>query len=274
MNTNLFSQKLYQPIQPTAGSTTDAPVRYIEFPTSLHLQPYIHCYWLLWSEAGSGSEISYRIISDGCIDLFINCEKFENIIVAGTSNASATVQLKTPVKYFGIRFTPGSFFHFFPASLKELANKMIPCNEIWGNSLSKLESLLFSATSNRERVAIAESFLINKLSANRPKHDVRLLSALDEIYTSRGLISIEKNSSLSSLSPRQLRRLFDQYIGVSPKVFARIVRFQSILKSMTNVPTHQWKKLCFDFGYCDQSHYIREFNIFFGDTPTTAEIFY
>jgi methylphosphotriester-DNA--protein-cysteine methyltransferase len=96
-----------------------------------------------------------------------------------------------------------------------------------------------------------------------------LLAVLEQIYRQCGHFSVERHSS-TDIGPRQLRRLFDRYIGLGPKMFARIVRFQSVLHSMLRVPKHVWSDLYFDFGYYDQAHFIREFKHFFGTPPLSA----
>ncbi len=269
MNTNHLIQPLYQPLQPTVGDRAGANVGYREFAPSTALKPYIYCYWVLWSETPLQSPYTYRIISDGCVDLLINCTTFERLVVAGTANTSTTVSFNNKLEYFGIRFLPGWFHHFFRLPLKEVANAMIVCEDIWGNQLEAFEAQLFSAHSAKDRIEIAETFLLQRLVANNKQPDPRLLTLLEKIYQQQGHLSIE-NAPMSDISPRQLRRVFDKYIGVPPKTFARIVRFQSVLRAMMHEPKADWGKVCFDFGYYDQAHFIHEFNDFFGSSPTAV----
>ncbi len=72
------------------------------------------------------------------------------------------------------------------------------------------------------------------------------------------------------MSPRQLRRFFDTYIGFSPKTFSRIVRFQSVLAALRRAPQNDWNSLCFAFGYYDQAHFIHEFKEFYGLPPASV----
>ncbi|MFN7119028.1 MAG: helix-turn-helix domain-containing protein [Saprospiraceae bacterium] len=69
------------------------------------------------------------------------------------------------------------------------------------------------------------------------------------------------------ISPRQMRRLFEYYIGLNPKTFARIVRFQQTLNAMQRTKPSDWKGIYYHYGYFDQAHFIRECKTFYGDTP-------
>lgn len=271
MNRNHLIRNLYQPLQPTVGHGLNANIDYQEFAPSAALGQYIFCYWTLWSETALQSPFTYRIVSDGCVDLLINCTKFERLIVAGTANASTSVSFNHKLAYFGIRFLPGSFRCFFPIPLKEISNNMMACQDIWGNRMEAFEARLFSAESTKERIDIAEAYLLQQLAASNRLPDTRLLALLEKIYQQHGHISIE-NGPLSDISPRQLRRLFDKYIGLPPKTFARIIRFQSVLRAMMHEPKANWGKVCFDFGYYDQSHFIHEFKGFFGISPASVKL--
>ncbi|MEM6633013.1 MAG: helix-turn-helix domain-containing protein, partial [Bacteroidota bacterium] len=72
------------------------------------------------------------------------------------------------------------------------------------------------------------------------------------------------------LSPRQLRRYFQFYIGDSPKSFCKIVRFQTLLKAKPSRESLRKNKLFFDLGYYDQAHFVKEFKHLYGKTPTEA----
>jgi hypothetical protein len=259
----------YRPLQPTVGDEPNAPLRYREFTPSDVLKPYVSYYWILWSDTGAHSSVVYRTVSDGCPDLVINYTTFQRLWVVGTSDGAITMEIPLPIKLFGIRFFPGCLPLFLPVPLKELVNKAASCIDVWGNRLREFECRLLEAQSTQERIALSESFLIQQLVTNAFSPDHRFLAALDQIYHQKGHLSFERPPS-TSISPRQLRRLFDRYVGVNPKMFARIVRFQSVLHSMLRVPKHVWSDLYFDFGYYDQAHFIREFKHFFGTPPLSA----
>src|SRR5699024_7494267 len=99
--------------------------------------------------------------------------------------------------------------------------------------------------------------------------DNRLYGALEIILQNFGSIAIEKDLN-TGISPRQLRRLFEFYIGDTAKTFSKVVRFQNILQTKLTHQSLRKNKLFFDSGYYDQSHFIKEFKNFYGVTPSKA----
>ena len=96
-------------------------------------------------------------------------------------------------------------------------------------------------------------------------NDTRLYDAIAIILKNYGVLNIEKDLN-TGISPRQLRRLFKYYIGDSAKTFAKVVRFQNILRAKPSKQSLQQNKLFYE-GYYDQAHFIKEFKNFYGVTP-------
>jgi AraC-like DNA-binding protein len=71
----------------------------------------------------------------------------------------------------------------------------------------------------------------------------------------------------TGFSGRQLERNFARHLGVSPKAFARVVRFQAVAAAAARLNQPDWARLAADFGFADQPHLIREFKSFSGVTP-------
>ncbi len=269
MNNHQIFRDLYQPLQPGAGNGCSAGSHYREFLPSAPLQPYVHCYWLLQSETALPSPFACRFVPDGCVEIFIDCKAFAGLFIIGITDKPAIVSLNGRMEYFGVRFMPGGIHAFFPLHLREITNKIISCQALWGNRFREFELALFSAASTRERINRAEAFLTRRLLENNRHPDARLLAALEKIYHQRGQIPVEKSLS-AVMSPRQLRRFFDTYIGFSPKTFSRIVRFQSVLAALRREPQNDLLSLSFDFGYYDQAHFIHEFKEFYGLPPASV----
>ena len=236
------------------------------------MRPYVHCYWELRCDSAADATVDYRIVSDGCIDLFINCTTFEGLFIAGATGLATVVPIINRTDYFGVRFLPGRFTSILPIQLREINGKMMACNDLWGHRLERVEADLFAAPCMAVRMHIADDFLQRQLRFTGGTPDKRITTALDTIYRQRGQLRLDKGST-HAVSPRQLRRLFDRHIGISPKSFARIVRFQSMLQTMLRVPESEWGQRCLDFGYYDQAHFIHEFKMFAGQPPRSSNLF-
>ena len=103
---DLDFRKVYRPIQPPV-SPFDSAVGYSELPPHPSLSNYIYCYWRLKSEAELIVPFSYRVIPDGCLDIFINLNNVEDARIMGFSTANVEFDLNKSFDYAGIRFMPG-----------------------------------------------------------------------------------------------------------------------------------------------------------------------
>ncbi|WP_276358054.1 helix-turn-helix domain-containing protein [Cohnella caldifontis] len=95
-----------------------------------------------------------------------------------------------------------------------------------------------------------------------------LRSALELLYHSQGQIPMSTLAAECMLSLRQFERRFKQLIGVSPKVFARLLRFEALLTSLIQGPTVSFTDVSSHLGYHDQAHVIHEFKKWAGCTPS------
>lgn len=114
-----------------------------------------------------------------------------------------------------------------------------------------------------------DTYFLNLMYAIRFDDDARLYDAITVILKNNGVVNIESDID-TGISQRQLRRIFNYYIGDTAKTFCKVVRFQNILKAKPSVQSLKKNKLFFDAGYYDQTHFIKEFKNFYGITPTQA----
>jgi methylphosphotriester-DNA--protein-cysteine methyltransferase len=102
-----------------------------------------------------------------------------------------------------------------------------------------------------------------------PTDDVRLVrTACATMYASDGQVRVREVARACSLSLRQFERRFKAITGFTPKLLARLIRFEALRDRLLHVPVTRSTDLAYDFGYTDQTHLIREFKTFAGRTPT------
>ena len=135
-------------------------------------------------------------------------------------------------------------------------------------SISPSESLMAYAEdiNGRRQYSIKFKDLIIK---QKFEYDHRFFNSLKLIYQQKGYLDIEKELN-TGLSPRQLRRIFNYYIGTTPKSFSNVVRFQHILNAKPSNQSLKGNKIYFDVGFFDQAHFIKNFKTFYGVTPSEA----
>ncbi|MCE7996326.1 MAG: AraC family transcriptional regulator [Roseivirga sp.] len=261
-------RKLYQPSQPTV-TQTGADVQYKEVAPHQALQNSIYCYWELKTIAPLSSDFIYRVVADGCIDILFELDKPKNNFVTGLSTSYIEFPLAPSFHYLGIRFLPTGFPQLFNVKASELTNRFEELGAI------NPEIAHFIATQFDESMSLGEitprldGFFLKLQASVSSEVDGRFYQAFETILASYGNVSIEKGLD-TGISPRQLRRLFEFYIGDSAKTFSKIVRFQQLLYAKPSTARLRKEKLFYDVGYYDQAHFIKEFKTLFGTTPSKA----
>lgn len=126
-----------------------------------------------------------------------------------------------------------------------------------------------NATSDKEsRVRLIAGFL-SKLAREKGLEEYReIQSAIQIIIDRKGLISVNETAKFLRISERTLQRKFKQYVGISPKKFAKIIQFQTSLAQISQVTISKLTDVVFENGYADQSHFIRNIKMFTGKKPS------
>jgi AraC-like DNA-binding protein len=174
--------------------------------------------------------------------------------------------IRGDVESFVIFFQPAAIHQLFRLPPGDLINRDHAAHLVLGAAVSELHQQLGNAGSFQERVQIADQF-ISSYSFRAPAPDRIELSA-NEIMRNRGGCRIDCLAHHAGLSIRNFQRMFRQQIGLSPKLYARIVRFESALKTKVSSPHRSWTTVAHEFGYHDQMHMIHDFQQLSGETPT------
>jgi AraC-like DNA-binding protein len=261
-------RQLYRPLQPTVKHSTEN-VSYIEVLPNEQLLPFIFCYWQLKTDKNLQEPFTYRVVADGCIDIYFELNTPADNYVMGFCKKYTAFPLDNSFNYVGIRFLPTMFPQLFNVNAKELSNRYVHLNDV-NTNMSQFIANNFGGTQTLDQIAKQlDNFFIKHIATLHFDNDNRLYNALDIIFRNQGVVTVEKELD-TGVSPRQMRRLFDFYIGDTAKTFAKVVRFQHILNAKPSTQSLRQNKLFFDAGYYDQAHFIREFKNFYGVTPTKA----
>jgi len=261
-------RSLYAPIQPTV-SRLDEDVAYIEFLPHPNLQPYIYCYWQLKTIKPLQHAFNYRVVADGCIDIYFEPGNATESFIMGFCKKFTEFPLENNFEYIGIRFLPTMFPQLFKTNASELSNRY----ELLANVVPGTAAYIAKHFHKQQRIATVQNLLdkyfIDVVNNTAMDDDARLYEAIDTILKNYGVLNIETDID-TGISARQLRRLFQYYIGDSTKSFCKVVRFQNILRAKPSRQSLRKNKLFFDAGYYDQNHFIKEFKNFYGVTPSKA----
>ncbi len=268
MNLTKQIRGLFQPIQPTIQQTKEK-VNYIEFLPTTKLQPYIYCYWQLKTTEKLNGAFSYKVVSDGCIDILFELNNPKDNFVAGFCKKYTEYVLQPEFNYVGVRFLPTIFPQIFKVNASELSNKFQNLGDFVPQTSKFIANHFHPKLNIEEMKSKFDIYFTNILNHTVFDFDNRLYNAIDTILKNYGVLNIEKDVDVG-ISNRQLRRLFQFYIGDSPKTFSKVVQFQNILKAKPSHQSLKQNKLFYDIGYYDQSHFIKDFKNFYGVTPNKA----
>ena len=131
------------------------------------------------------------------------------------------------------------------------------CAEEFFNEASELKKPIQSCVGFEQRAAAAEKWLIERLDCIRVNND--LLNAADFIINNRGALGISELCAHTAVSPRQLERLFARTMGVSPKTFSGLVRYQLFWREMVTRGDFDVQDAVEKYGYFDQAHLLNDF---------------
>lgn len=152
-----------------------------------------------------------------------------------------------------------------PAGL--LSDRVETLEALWGSAATRLLDQLAETEGEVARLDLLESALVARLSAPRPAAPWNLPDLAAHIRRRRGCVSVADMAADAGISRQHLARAFRLHIGVSPKTYCCLARFQAALQFAGRAPSLNWAQAAVDLGYSDQSHLIAEFRRFSSLTP-------
>jgi AraC-like DNA-binding protein len=166
----------------------------------------------------------------------------------------------------GVVFAPGGMRRFVDGSTADFSFAETDLGDVWGRGAVALRERLIEAPTPSAKFKVLESELLARL---RPGgvHPAVLL-ALEKIRNGRAKVSVRDLCAVTGYSSRRLGQLFEDEVGVGPKMLARILRFQRAVQRLHAGCEMRWDELALDCGYCDQSHFANDFRDFSGMSLT------
>ena len=264
---------------------------YREYPLAPPLSEFVECVWTLTLSAPRRTidAAPEPVFPDGCVEVIVqlderarslrNSGRFElqpSAFLIGPLRGPLLLEPAGPMRTFGIRFRPGRAAPFLPFGVDRLAAAETAIEDAFGAAGSSLAEELGNATAGAERVEIASRFLLRRLGGGlaRTARPSRPVAAAVRRMLGPGRVSISALARDSGWSVRQLERRFLSETGLTPRLLARIVRFQRVFRALGGgAPEAEadWVCVALDCGYADQAHLIRDFREFTGRTPAAFE---
>lgn len=185
-------------------------------------------------------------------------------LVGGTRSRFYLRELLAPSCSVGAVLRPGAAQCLFGGvTADELAERHTPLDALWGAEAHRLRERLLALRTPQDRLAVFEAALAARLPRVQGLHPA-VAGALAQF---RGGVSVAAAVQDSGFSHRRFLQLFRQGVGLAPKTYLRVLRFQRVLPVLRSNPALSLAGLAADMGYSDQSHFNREFLAFSGVTP-------
>ncbi len=171
------------------------------------------------------------------------------------------------VRMIGIRFFPWGIRPFIKVPASEIADRFLTHEEIFGSRIKALQQMVLDADAPRNAIREIEKYFI--LELYRQEHDDMIVSKIARrIYDSKGIINLDELCSASNLSVRRIEQRFNDALGVCPKLYSRLAKFQHAMQQLScTSDDDNLTGIAYDCGYFDQSHFIKDFKDFAGITP-------
>ncbi len=184
--------------------------------------------------------------------------------ISGLVTKSTNYQLSKDIETFSVVFKPGALFKFVPKiPVHILAKSSANLIDVFGKEIYRIEDKLKKEKDFLKRISIVEDFLLSKIDVC----DSRINRAIKYVSDYSNIATVSALSMQLNLGERQLRNIFKEKIGLSPKQYIKLYRFK---KSLSNPP--RWNQNNAQYaaalGYYDESHFINEFKSFSGMTPS------
>ena len=206
----------------------------------------------------------YRVFSQK-----LNGELVPKAFLTGQATHSYQLLLSGMLGMAGIVFHPTGLSTLFGLPMYGFSDERIELRAILGSRIDEWHHKIGEATTPASRVAVLEQFLNHQLLFRKTEPD-RTDYAANRIVAQQGVVNISELMDELYVCRRQFERQFLQKVGVSPKYYARIRRVGALCHqlSQNHWQVADWQDLIHQFGYYDQSHFIKEFTEFTGKSPS------
>jgi AraC-like DNA-binding protein len=177
------------------------------------------------------------------------------------------LELHGHVEGFVIVFQPTGLQRLFSLPGRVIVNEHYEADVVLGGAVAQLRSRLGEAKSFAARIQIADRFLGARIPGVDEETNVD--ATVREMVLREGCVRISGLASCAGVGIRQFERRFADLLGITPKLYARIVRFEAAIRKRTIFPNGNWTRIAHELGYHDQMHMIHDFQLLSAESPTS-----
>ena len=228
----------------------------------------VDCIWHHESPAAPVQGLE-RVLPDGRFQLVLNLSAGA-AAVSGLRSHHVVIDTATISHVMGVVFRPAGARPFFEAPALDFYDRSVPLALVWGATANRLVDRLQHDTSARRRIATLEATLAEIRSTRdtrRPTVHPAVMHALQTFQNAPHIKSVAAVSRETGWSRRWFSRAFSECVGMTPKRYCRLVRFQRVVRQLASGGEIDWADVALGGGFADQAHLIHEFQAFSGLSP-------
>jgi AraC-like DNA-binding protein len=239
---------------------------------------------MLWFHEGFDADHRLeRVLPDGSMEIIINLrdekrhifdpisyqprETYRRSWLSGPHSEFIVIDTAPNASMIGVHLRPGGASAFFGLPLCELRNSVVELDTLWNCEAQNLRDQLLEAPVQAAKFRILENALLARWRGFAPRHRA-VRHALESFKREPESITVGKVTAEVGLSRRRLIEIFTEQIGMTPKKFCRVLRFQRAINQIQQRRALPRTEIATGCGYYDQAHFINDFREFCGLTPS------
>lgn len=253
---------------------------FLSLQPSAPLNAFVESLW--YSERGALPHTRERSLPTGCAHIVVpllqdhliryegandkGARRLRGPIVQGPSDRFGVRGTEGPSAVIGVQFKPGGAAAFFGGALPHLRNRTELLEDLWGPAAQALHEQLKSAGSPQRALMCLRDHLLRRLR-QAPPPDPLATCAIEAFGQDPARARVLPVQHAAGCTPAQFIRRFEAAVGLTPKRYARVLRFGALLPALVRCGPRDWAGIAVGAGYFDQSHLIREFRQMAGMPP-------
>lgn len=241
------------------------------FQPRMELRPYVRYYWI------AKCDLPFRVLTFpiGCPQMiFHRCaplyipelsSRQNKFTISGQVNFPAHIVSDGNIEMIVAVFYPHTIGMFIDTAPSAFYNQEISGYDVENKPLTQLAHRIFGCPDSESAILLIERWLMTKIN---PSLNLRRIENTLQILFRHPSVPVASLAEYACLSRKQYERVFNEQVGMNPKEYCRVVRFQKSLRMM-QLGSNRYAAIAAECEYADQSHFIREFKVFSGHTPKT-----
>ncbi len=191
----------------------------------------------------------------------------QNVWFSGFRTEPITIPSGKESEMLIVQFKKGKAFPFLSEPMQNLTNYVVDAELVLKSEILNIRERLLESKTNEKKFQILEENLL-QCYLNQLRENPFVDFAISKILSCPNQISIKEISKNVGYSHKHVCKIFKENVGVTPKTFLKIIRFQKAIQQIEQQRFVDWSAIAYDCGFYDQSHFIADFKVFSGFTPT------